>query len=109
MQPDTLKLLWDMQRSVERIIRFTVGKTVEDYLADNFLRSAVERQFEIIGEALTRIRKADPTTYSSITGHSKIVGFRNQLIHGYDVIDHETTWESCKYICLSCAKRLRHY
>src|SRR5215472_11791876 len=44
--------LWDARRAAERITRFTAGKTYDDYLDDDMLRAAVERQFEIIGEAL---------------------------------------------------------
>ena len=43
--------LWDMQRAAERIVRFTAGRSFDDYLADEMLSAAVERQFEIIGEA----------------------------------------------------------
>ena len=52
MHADARKLLWDAQQAAERIARFTSGKTFPDYEADEYLRSAVERQFEIIGEAL---------------------------------------------------------
>ncbi len=43
MQPETAKLLTDMDRAAERIERFTLGKSYEDYVNDDFLRSAVER------------------------------------------------------------------
>ena len=45
MHADTRKLLWDARRAAERIVRFTQSKTFDDYLSDEFLRSAVERQF----------------------------------------------------------------
>ena len=46
-------LLWDARCAAERIIRFTAGRSYDDYLDDDMLRAAVERQFEIIGEALS--------------------------------------------------------
>ncbi len=55
MQRETAKLLVDMQRAAERIGRFAQGKTFEQYQEDEMLRSAVERQFEILGEAMARL------------------------------------------------------
>lgn len=77
---------------MERIARFVVGKTFEDYANDELLRSAVERQFEIIGEAMIRLMKVEPSFAEQITGYRKIAGFRNALIHGYDSIDDITSW-----------------
>jgi uncharacterized protein with HEPN domain len=92
MPPETAKLLYDMKMSAERIGRFTVGKTLDDYLRDEYFRSAVERQFEIIGEAMARLIKRDRATAEKITEYRGIAGFRNALIHGYDSIDDDTTW-----------------
>lgn len=60
MQPKTPALLWDAMRAATRIKEFCAGKTWNDYAGDPMLRAAVERQFEIIGEALGRVRKIDP-------------------------------------------------
>lgn len=92
MQPETVKLLWDMHAAATRIGRFSVGKTAADYDSDDLLRSAIERQFEIIGEAMTRLIKADRATALLITDYRKIASFRNVLIHGYDSIDNEVSW-----------------
>jgi uncharacterized protein with HEPN domain len=59
MPPEILKLLFDMNRAAQRIGRFTRGKTLDDYVADELLRSGIERQFQIIGEAMTRLIKLD--------------------------------------------------
>jgi uncharacterized protein with HEPN domain len=72
----------------------TLGKIIDDYLADDLLRSAVERQLEIIGEALIRLRRSDPNTLSMIPEHPQIIAFRNVLIHGYDAIDHRRVWDA---------------
>jgi len=59
-------------------------------LADKMLRRAVEREFEIIGEALNRIEKIDGNI--SINGKRQIIGLHNRVIHGYDKIDDEIIW-----------------
>ena len=92
MHDDAAKLLWDARRAAERIARYTAGKTFSDYEADDFLRSAVERQFEIIGEALSALRRGDPGTASEIAALPRIVALRNVLIHGYANLDHRIVW-----------------
>jgi len=92
MPPETAKLLHDMKSAAERIGRFTSGKDFDDYLSDELLRSGVERQFEIIGEAMTRLMKLDESVAQQISDYRKISGFRNALVHGYDSIDDETSW-----------------
>jgi len=92
MPLETAKLLLDMKSAAERISRFVTGKTFDDYLRDELLRSGVERQFEIIGEAMSRLIKLDRAVAERISEYRKIAGFRNALIHGYDSIDDETSW-----------------
>lgn len=87
------KLLEDMRRAAELINKFVAGKTLADYETDSMLRAAVERQFEIIGEALNRLIKTDPSIAARITGTPRIIAFRNILIHGYDLVDCEIVWD----------------
>jgi len=92
MHPDTGKLLWDAQQAAERVARFTATKSFADYEADDFLRSAVERQFEIVGEALNQLSRLDPAAAATIAELPRIVAFRNVLIHGYASVDNRIVW-----------------
>ena len=57
------------------------------------VRSAVERKFEIIGEALGQIAKRDPGLARRIPDYRDIIAFRNLLIHGYATIEHARVWK----------------
>ena len=92
MHADAGKLLWDAQQAAERVSRFISGKSFTDYQADEYLRSAVERQFEIIGEALNKLARIDPATAATIPELLRIVAFRNILIHGYASVDNRLVW-----------------
>jgi len=71
---------------------YVAGKTFLDYTSDLALRSAVERQLEIVGEALARLAKIDIATASCISEYRRIIAFRNILIHGYAQIEHRIVW-----------------
>lgn len=72
---------------------FTDGRTLEDFEDSALLRSAVERQLEIVGEALRRLSRVDPDTASRVSGLESIVGFRNVLAHGYDAVSDRVSWD----------------
>jgi uncharacterized protein with HEPN domain len=61
-------------------------------MADQVIRYAVERAFEVMGEAVNRLYRIDPEAAKSISDSRRIVNFRNALAHGYDTIDYETEW-----------------
>lgn len=94
LRDEDLKLLHDIEQAARRIVDFTSGKSVGDYAADMLLRSAVERQFEIIGEAVNRLDKANPGLAAQIRSHKKIIAFRNILIHGYDIVSDKVVWNT---------------
>ncbi len=93
MKDKTLKWLGDILNSAEIILSATGGKSAGDYRSDVLLRAAVERHFEIIGEAVNRMARHDPGTAGKIGNYSKIISFRNILAHGYDLVDDEEVWE----------------
>ena len=57
------------------------------------MSSAVERQFEIIGEAINQLSQIDPHTASRISDYRQIIAFRNILIHGYAQVDDRIVWD----------------
>jgi uncharacterized protein with HEPN domain len=86
------KYLYDMAEAADLIAQFTAGRTFEEYRVDPMLRSAVERQFEIIGEALNQLLRQEPGLSERISDASLIVAFRNRLIHGYASVSDEVVW-----------------
>jgi uncharacterized protein with HEPN domain len=93
MTPEARKLLEDMREAAADVASFTTGKSIDGYRVDKQLRRAVERSFEIIGEALTQLRKLDQPTADRISESRKIISFRNILIHNYGAIDDDKTWD----------------
>lgn len=93
MRRDPRAYLWDALRAAELLEKFSSGKSFADYAADDLLKSGVERQFEIIGEALNQLSKVAPDVASSIPELQRIVAFRNILIHGYATVDDALVWQ----------------
>jgi uncharacterized protein with HEPN domain len=92
MRIESKKYLYDIARAAQLALGFVAGKSLADYGADPMLRSAVERQLEIVGEALAQLSKTDPAVASQIGEYQRIIAFRNILIHGYAEIDHRIVW-----------------
>jgi uncharacterized protein with HEPN domain len=92
MPPNVRALLFDMQHAAHGIRSFADGRTIDDFKSDLMFRSAVERQFEIIGEAVARLRKLEPAYAAIFTEFHGIISFRNVLIRGYDTINNDVTW-----------------
>ena len=93
MRLESKKYLYDILQAARNLQQFIQGKTFPDYEADALIRAAVERQFEIIGEALRRISKEDSAAAVQIHEHERIIAFRNILIHGYAEVDHRIVWD----------------
>jgi uncharacterized protein with HEPN domain len=93
MPRDPRAYLWDARRAVALVIGFVTDRSWAEYETDVLLRSAVERQFEIVGEALSQLRRASPDLAAQVPDLPRIVAFRNLLIHGYAAIDNRLVWE----------------
>ena len=86
------KYLYDMLSSCEFLLEFTSNKAVDDYINDRAFRSALERELQIIGEALIGLEKVAPAVAAQIPEYQNIIGFRHVLVHGYDSLDPTTIW-----------------
>ena len=83
--------LQDIDRSIQEIYDFLPEqRDFNDFLSDLKTRKAVERNIEIIGEALNRILKQEPEI--AISDSRKIVDTRNRIIHGYDSVTADVLW-----------------
>lgn len=93
MKLESRKLLTDAVEAGESISQNLSGRTFNDYRDSRFMRRAVEREFEIIGEALNRLSASDSATAERIPELRRTVDFRNRIIHGYDTVDDEAVWD----------------
>ena len=96
MQLRVKALLHDIERAIDLIRRFTLRKSFEEYTSDPMVRSAVERQLVIIGEALNQMTRLDPTSVAKISEHRRIIGLRNILVHSYAKVDDRVIWSIVK-------------
>jgi uncharacterized protein with HEPN domain len=92
MSLDAKVYLHDIRKACEAIQSFIVGKSYDDYKSDLLLRSAVERQLGIIGEALNQASRSQPDLSTKITDFRQIVDFRNLLIHAYTKVSAPMVW-----------------
>ena len=92
MQRDPRAFLWDVRESALAIQSFTQGMDASTYAGIAMAQAAVERKFEVIGEALNQLSKLDAAIAARIPDLPQIVAFRNQLIHGYAMVSVSTVW-----------------
>ncbi len=93
MPLDPRVYLADIQKACQILTQFVSGRNLQDYETDVMLRSAVERQLTIAGEAVTQLLKVEPPLKASITGASDIIRFRNRVVHRYATLSNQTVWE----------------
>ena len=92
MTEKQLKLLYDVKMAIDEIDSYfeTETKAYENYKSNSLLKRAIERNLEIIGEAMNRLLKENPEF--TIENAVRIIGLRNQIIHGYDSVSDENIW-----------------
>jgi uncharacterized protein with HEPN domain len=94
MQRDLEAYVWDIARSIDQIERFVAGLSFDGFLADDMIQAAVERKFEIIGEAIKQASQHFPGRLDSLPSLSLYARFRDRLAHGYFNIQQQVVWES---------------
>lgn len=92
MPHDPQKYVYDILSSCDFLLDFVTGRTVDDYEQDRGFRSAVERELQIIGEAVMQLERLAPHLAARIPEHRNIIGFRHVLVHGYDSLRSVTVW-----------------
>lgn len=94
MDERILKWLFDIKMSIDEINEFFQNEE-EDFFnyRNNLMRKrAVERNLEIIGEAIKRIITRDDSFMEKISNAKAIIGLRNHVIHSYDSVSDENIW-----------------
>jgi uncharacterized protein with HEPN domain len=92
MNPESFKYVGDILNSIDMIQSYFVGiKSFSEYTSNLMLIDAVERRLSIIGEAMWKIAKLNPTL--KVTDQKKIIGLRHILVHDYDLIDDASIWK----------------
>ncbi len=97
MDEYSIKCYIDILNAGNHIYRFCRGHNYESFSEDDLVFAAVERKFEIIGEALNRIKKRNPEDLSILASPQVIIDFRNVLAHAYDKIDTSVMWGVIEY------------
>lgn len=93
MAPEVAKRLLDAHLACGAIAQFVSDLDAHRFASNRLVRSAVERQLEIIGEALGRAAREDAGLAESAPDIPRIIGLRNRIIHGYDSVDDQVVWD----------------
>lgn len=94
MLMEAVKRLRDAHGACLEIIAFTEGKSLEDYQADRGLQLIVERLLEIVGESINQAAQIDETVLRLLPDAFLVIGMRNRIADGYDVIRNDVIWDS---------------
>ena len=91
MNDETRKWLFDIITSIDSIDNFIGNRKIfEEYEKNKILRRAVEREIQIIGEAVSRIHRSDPDV--TINNAVQILATRNRIVHAYDAVNNSIIW-----------------
>ena len=109
MQRDPRAFLWDVREAAQAIQSFSAGLDVKGYVGNELVQAAVERKFEVIGEALNQLAKLDAAMAARIPDVPQVVAFRNQLIMGTrrstrtrSGTSRRTRCRGCWRLCKAC-------
>ncbi len=83
--------LWDMLAAARRVASYVSGATFEEYLSNEMMRDAVERNLITIGEAARNVSRAFQEAHPQVP-FGEIVGLRNVVVHDYGKVDHRRIW-----------------
>ncbi len=80
--------------ALQSVTRFLGERTLRDYLGDELCRAAIERQLEIAGDALGKLRREAPAIFARVPDGDLVIAFRNVLAHGYATLDHARVYDA---------------
>jgi uncharacterized protein with HEPN domain len=106
-QRDVRVQLHDVVAAAAAIREFTAGRMLRDYHSDLMLRSAVERQFEILGEGLTRALRVRPDLAERIAATRGAIDFRNVTAHEHGALSPATVWDIARNELPALARGVR--
>jgi len=92
MQRDSRAYLIDVIEACRAVEQALTGMDLAGYRGNRLIRSAVEREFIIIGEAMAALSRLSPQLFAQVTHARRIVDFRNQLTHQYSDVDDTVVW-----------------
>ena len=88
------KLIVDIIQACDEILEFCEGKNYGDFSKNRLLQAGVERELEIVGEALNRLYQLTPDWLEkNIPECRRIIGVSNVIAHGYDAVDYDILWD----------------
>ena len=86
------KYLFDMLDACRFLVGLTANESIDRYKSDRVFRGAIERELQVIGEAMMQLKSLDPACADRISEHERIIAFRHVLVHGYDALKPELVW-----------------
>ena len=97
MHPKSAKLVEDIRDAAAFILDASKDMSSEQFAGNRLVRQAVERNFQIIGEAARRLTNVDEATAAGLGPVARVIAFRNIIVHGYDSMDYEVVWSVIKH------------
>ncbi len=86
------KYIYDMLDSSRYVMEITGDQSLERFNEDRMFRRTIERELQIIGEAMLQLKSVDPKCAAGFDEHQRIIGFRHVLVHGYDALEADIVW-----------------